>query len=119
MKSRRFWQQSIKIIRGMYDGLGLGMPRASLGCRKESFYAGWLQTSQLTVDQAREMIAELCRNFYSWGWVSGTGGGISIKAKDGSIVMAPSGVQKERMEPDDMFVLDSEGAGANISAISA
>lgn len=42
------------------------------------------------------------------GWVSGTGGGISMKAGD-LIVMAPSGVQKERMVPEDMFVLDSQG----------
>ncbi len=39
--------------------------------------------------------------------VSGTGGGISIKTAD-YIVMAPSGVQKERMQPDDMFVLDAK-----------
>lgn len=31
-----------------------------------------------------------------------------MKAGD-KIVMAPSGVQKERMEPDDMFVLDAQG----------
>lgn len=31
-----------------------------------------------------------------------------MKAGD-KIVMAPSGVQKERMEPDDMFVLDQAG----------
>lgn len=40
--------------------------------------------------------------------MSGTGGGISVKAGE-HIVMAPSGVQKERMQPDDMFVLDSKG----------
>ena len=33
---------------------------------------------------------------------------MSIKA-DNLIVMAPSGVQKERMIPADMFVLDKEG----------
>ncbi len=43
------------------------------------------------------------------GWVSGTGGGISIRASDGRIVMAPSGVQKERMVPSDMFILDAAG----------
>jgi len=64
------------------------------------------QTSKLTEDQARELVAELCRNFYGWGWVSGTGGGISVKTADGKVVMAPSGVQKERMQPDDMFLLD-------------
>lgn len=56
----------------------------------------------------RELIAELCRQFYQLGWVSGTGGGISIREGD-RIYMAPSGVQKERMRPEDMFVLDAEG----------
>lgn len=58
--------------------------------------------------EPRELIAELCRHFYQLGWVSGTGGGISIR--DGErIYMAPSGVQKERMLPEDMFVLDRQG----------
>jgi len=65
-------------------------------------------TPEPTVPEAKELIAELCRNFYSWGWVSGTGGGISVKAED-KIVMAPSGVMKERMQPKDMFVLDHDG----------
>lgn len=46
------------------------------------------------------------------GHVSGTGGGISIKVptpQGDRIVMAPSGVQKERMRPEDMFVLDGAG----------
>eukprot|EP00878_Enallax_costatus_P002117 GHUV01002285.1.p1 GENE.GHUV01002285.1~~GHUV01002285.1.p1 ORF type:complete len:493 (+),score=190.38 GHUV01002285.1:198-1676(+) len=62
----------------------------------------------ITVEEAKELICELCRNFYSQGWVSGTGGGISMKAGD-QVVMAPSGVQKERMVPEDMFVLDAHG----------
>ena len=33
---------------------------------------------------------------------------MSIKVGD-NIVMAPSGVQKERMVPEDMFVLDAKG----------
>lgn len=40
---------------------------------------------------------------------SGTGGGISMRAAGDRIVMAPSGVQKERMEESDMFVLDGAG----------
>ena len=54
------------------------------------------------------MVAELCANLYQQGHVSGTRGGISIKVGD-KIVMAPSGVQKERMVADDMFVLDDRG----------
>lgn len=56
----------------------------------------------------RELICELCRAFYGLGWASGTGGGISIREGD-SIYMAPSGVQKERLRPDDIFVLDRAG----------
>lgn len=60
------------------------------------------------IEQAKHLVAELCASLYTQGHVSGTGGGISIKVGD-SIVMAPSGVQKERMEAADMFVLDAQG----------
>lgn len=50
------------------------------------------------------LICELCREFYTLGWVTGTGGGTSIKRNE-HIFIAPSGVQKELMHPDDIFVL--------------
>jgi methylthioribulose-1-phosphate dehydratase len=56
----------------------------------------------------RELVCELCRNLYRLGWASGTGGGMSIK-EGGRIYMAPSGVQKERLLPEDIFVLNEEG----------
>ncbi len=53
----------------------------------------------------RNLIVELCRQFYQQGWVSGTGGGISIR--DGQrAYIAPSAAQKERLSPEDIFVLD-------------
>jgi ribulose-5-phosphate 4-epimerase/fuculose-1-phosphate aldolase len=64
--------------------------------------------SAAEIQEAKELIAELCANLYTQGHVSGTGGGISIKVND-TIVMAPSGVQKERMRAEDMFVLNSNG----------
>ena len=66
-----------------------------------------LSREAVSVD-ARERIVELCRDFYRLGWVSGTGGGMSIKQGD-RIFMAPSGVQKERLRPADIFVLDRHG----------
>lgn len=57
-----------------------------------------------------ELICELCRLFYDLGWVSGTGGGISIRGPEG-IFMAPSGVQKERLRPEDIFLLDGAATG--------
>lgn len=50
------------------------------------------------------VICELCRLFYTQNWVTGTGGGMSIRQGD-HIYLAPSGVQKERMEPHDLFVM--------------
>lgn len=50
------------------------------------------------------LICTLCRNFYTLGWVTGTGGGTSIV--HGHIYIAPSGVQKELMRPTDIFVMD-------------
>lgn len=66
------------------------------------------QDANLTDRQIRELICELCRGFYAKGWASGTGGGISIRNGD-AIYMAPSGVQKERIQPEDIFILDLEG----------
>jgi methylthioribulose-1-phosphate dehydratase len=56
----------------------------------------------------RERVCELCRGLYDLGWASGTGGGMSIR-EGGEIYMAPSGVQKERLAPEDIFVLDAAG----------
>lgn len=53
------------------------------------------------------LICTLCRNFYTLGWVTGTGGGTSI-VKDSHIFIAPSGVQKELMQPSDIFVLQRD-----------
>lgn len=50
------------------------------------------------------LIPELCRSFYQLGWVTGTGGGICIRTGD-KVFIAPSGVQKERIESTHIFVL--------------
>lgn len=55
------------------------------------------------------LICDLARQFYDLGWVTGTGGGICIREGD-EVVVAPSGVQKERMTPDQMFTLGLDGA---------
>ncbi|EDW27735.1 GL19864 [Drosophila persimilis] len=62
----------------------------------------------LPEDHPRRLIPALCRQFYHLGWVTGTGGGMSIKLNN-EIYIAPSGVQKERMQPEDLFVQDIDG----------
>ena len=51
------------------------------------------------------LICTLCRAFYNLGWVTGTGGGTSIRHGP-HIYIAPSGVQKELLLPNDIFVMD-------------
>ncbi|KAK9907193.1 hypothetical protein M0R45_002195 [Rubus argutus] len=69
------------------------------------------------VSDTKVLISDLCRQFYNLGWVSGTGGSITIKVHDDSVpkpqqlvIMSPSGVQKERMLPEDMYVLSPNGS---------
>ncbi|NVB39725.1 methylthioribulose 1-phosphate dehydratase [Pseudenhygromyxa sp. WMMC2535] len=59
------------------------------------------------------LISELCKQFYGLGWVSGTGGGISIR-DDRGVWMAPSGVQKERIAPQDVFLLEARWDRAEV-----
>lgn len=54
-----------------------------------------------------QLIPELCREFFRLGWVTGTGGGISIRQGD-RVFIAPSGVQKERIQPDEIFILHAK-----------
>ena len=61
-----------------------------------------------TADDARRVIVALCKRLYEQGWVSGTGGGISIRLGD-KVYMAPSGLQKEMIQPEWIFELDLDG----------
>jgi methylthioribulose-1-phosphate dehydratase len=59
-----------------------------------------------------ELICALLRGFYALGWCTASGGGVSIASADRSrVYCAPSGVQKERVRPEDVFVLDARCAG--------
>jgi len=55
------------------------------------------------------LIPDLLKQFYHLGWVTGTGGGISIRYRD-EIYIAPSGVQKERVKADHLFIQTLDGS---------
>ncbi len=65
-------------------------------------------TAPVTSDDVRSRVCEMCALMYQHGWASGTGGGMAIRAGD-IIYMAPSGVEKERLAPQDIFEVDLEG----------
>src|SRR5438477_9370786 len=56
--------------------------------------------------EQRELLCEMLRLFYDKGWVSGTGGGICARLDDGRLLVAPTGVHKERVQPDDLFLVE-------------
>lgn len=57
---------------------------------------------------ARRRVCELCKHLYELGWASGTGGGFSLRQGD-RLYVAPSGVPKELIAPEEVFVLDLDG----------
>lgn len=59
----------------------------------------------MTDQQTKELLCELLRAFSDRGWVSGTGGGICGATQDGAMLLAPTGVHKERVQPEDFFVV--------------
>jgi len=54
----------------------------------------------------RDLLVELLGLFYTKGWVSGTGGGICGPADGGGLLLAPTGVHKERVRADEFFTVD-------------
>ena len=60
-----------------------------------------------TDEQAtRALLVELLGDFHRRGWVSGTGGGICGPSGEGGLLLAPSGVHKERVRTDEFFTVD-------------
>jgi len=59
----------------------------------------------------RSLVCELLPLFYDKGWVAGTGGGICTRLGEHTALMAPTGVHKERVLPNDLFVVDVASGG--------
>ncbi|POM67112.1 2,3-diketo-5-methylthio-1-phosphopentane phosphatase [Phytophthora palmivora] len=59
-------------------------------------------------NDCRELVCELCRLYYTTEWMTGTGGAMSLRHGD-RIYVTPSGVPKERLQPEDLYVLDVDG----------
>jgi methylthioribulose-1-phosphate dehydratase len=63
-------------------------------------------TPSRTEQETRALLTELLGVFYAKNWVSGTGGGICGPADGGGLLLAPSGVHKERVRTDEFFTVD-------------
>jgi methylthioribulose-1-phosphate dehydratase len=76
------------------------LEQAVLSCETESV--------ENREDETRRQICELLSLFYHKGWVTGTGGGICADMGHGEVLLAPTGVHKERVRPEDLFVVDRQ-----------
>lgn len=76
-----------------------------------------MEPLSLGPEHPRNLIPELCNQFYHLGWVTGTGGGISIR-EGNKIYIAPSGVQKERMKSEDLFVQNMDDEDLELPPIT-
>ncbi|EEY64685.1 uncharacterized protein PITG_16113 [Phytophthora infestans T30-4] len=63
----------------------------------------------MTASGCRDLVCELCRLYYSTEWMTGTGGAMSLRYGE-RIYVTPSGCSKERLQPEDLYVLDLEGS---------
>lgn len=66
--------------------------------------------SKVSDQTAASLLCEFLRVFYDKGWVAGTGGGVCTALGDGTMLMAPTGVHKERVTADDLFLVDRAAA---------
>ncbi|XP_045174839.2 methylthioribulose-1-phosphate dehydratase-like isoform X1 [Mercenaria mercenaria] len=69
--------------------------------------------SKYPEDHPRTILPDLCRKFYSLGWMYGTGGALSVRTGD-KIYITPSGVQKELVQGEDLFVQTSDGTDIDL-----
>jgi methylthioribulose-1-phosphate dehydratase len=63
------------------------------------------------MSDVRDLLCEMLRLFYDKDWVSGTGGGICAIEAPGRLLLAPTGVHKERVRPEHLFVVDPATGG--------
>ncbi len=56
----------------------------------------------------RTRLCELAREFFDLGWMRGTGGNLCLRDGD-RVYVAPSGRHKDRLRPDELFVVDLDG----------
>jgi methylthioribulose-1-phosphate dehydratase len=58
------------------------------------------------VSDLRDLLCQQLHRFYDNGWISGTGGGICALEAPSRLLLAPTGVHKELVRPEDFFVVD-------------
>lgn len=67
-----------------------------------------LGPEEVLVHPAAIMLCDLSKKFYDLKWNMGTGGGVSMQMPGSPLILlSPSGIHKELMQPIDLFVWDT------------
>ena len=65
--------------------------------------------SSQTADEIRQEVVDAARHMLRTGLVEGTSGNISTRLSDDRVVMTPSSLDYELMQPEDLVVVDLDG----------
>lgn len=61
-------------------------------------------------EAAAVAIVRVCRRLYERGLVAGPDGNVSVRLRDGSILVTPSGMSKVDVAPDDLVLVGGDGS---------
>lgn len=62
-----------------------------------------------TLEASRRILTEIGRRVYDRGYVAANDGNLSLRLKDGRILITPTGMSKGFMTPESMVLVDMEG----------
>ncbi len=57
----------------------------------------------------REQVAQTARQMSASGLVTGTSGNVSARTREGEVLITPSGLEYDRLQPDDVVLVTVEG----------
>jgi L-fuculose-phosphate aldolase len=60
--------------------------------------------------ELREEVARVAKQLIASGLVTGTSGNVSARTPEGEVLVTPSGIDYEELEPEDVVLVDVEGA---------
>ncbi len=69
-------------------------------------------SSRPDVARRATAIVRVCRRLYERGLVAGPDGNVSVRLRDGAILVTPSGMSKVDVEPGDLVLVDVDGSRA-------
>lgn len=68
-----------------------------------------MKKMELSYQELREEICEICHRMWQLGWVAANDGNVSAKLEDGTFLATPTGISKSFITPEKLVHIDREG----------